>query len=110
MENKDGIWLDDILCKEKLSGTEKLWRDIYRICDEFYLLLNMIKYPLTSDRQEYSITIYARDKVGNWGRTLFSEKGMELEVILRKLKKQLEQYKTDHKEYHLQKPGGGEMV
>lgn len=108
--NSDGIWLDDLLCKEKLSGTEKLWRDIYRICDEFYFVIRLLKYPLTSKRQEYSIVIYGPDKVGKWGNELYKNTGMELEKLLKEVKKWLSQYRDNHKEYNLQKPGGGVMI
>lgn len=108
--NKDGVWLDDLLCGEKLSGTEKLWRDIYRVCDEYYLLIRLLKFPLTSNVPEYSLIIYGKDKVGKWGRELYKDKSMELEPLLKRTKKWLNNYRDNHKEYNLQKPGGGEMV
>lgn len=107
-KNNNGIWIEDLLCGEKLSGTEKLWRDIYRIADEFYLLVTAVRYPLTSDVQQYRINV-CKIKKGKWF-ILFEEGGMELEIILRKLKKKLVTYKDEHKEYNLRKPGGGEMI
>lgn len=109
MENKRDIWLEDLLLEPKLSGTEKIWRNIYRICDEFYLLLRFLKYPLTSERQEYVITIYGSDKLG-WNKVLVTVKGMEIDKVLKEVKKFLENYKVNHKEYNLRKPGGGEMI
>lgn len=108
--SKEDLWLDDLLCGEKLSGTEKLWRGIYNICDEFHLLIRLLKYPLTSNRPEYSIVIYKQDKLGKWGKELYKDTGMELEPILKKLKKWLVEYKDKHKEYNLTKPGGGVMI
>lgn len=109
MGNKDdGVWLDELLCGEKLSGTEKLWRDIYRIADEFYLLVRLHRYPLVADIPQYKITI-CKLKSKKW-YILFEEKGMELEVLLKKMKKKLEGYKDDNKEYIIQKAGGGEFI
>lgn len=106
--SSDGVWLEDMLCGERLSGTEKLWRDINRICDEFYLLVKFTRFPLTADIPQYQIIIckYKKDKLYK----VTEEVGMELDVVLKKVKKYLEKYKMDHKEYNLQKPGGGEMI
>ena len=86
-KNNDGIWLDDLLV-EKLSGTEKLWRDIYRIADEFYLAITLVKYPLTSDKPSYTIKVYKKSKDG-WNKILVEQKGMELGLILKKILKEL---------------------
>lgn len=109
-KNNDGVWLEDLFM-EKLSGTEKLWRDIYRITDEFYLTISLIKYPLTSYKQSYTIRIYKKNsKTGKWDIVLVEQKGMELEPMLKKILKELNKYKDEHKQYNLQKPGGGEMI
>lgn len=110
MEGKkaDGVWFEELLCDERLSGTEKLWRDIYRIADEFFLMVSCRRYPLVSELQQYHISI-CKAKKGKW-YILFEEEGMELEVVLKKLRKKLESYKDDHKEYLIQRPGGGEMI
>lgn len=109
MENKSGgVWIDDILCGEKLSGTEKLWRDIYRIADEFYLLVKLSRYPLVANTPQYKITI-CKVKKQQW-YILFEEKGMEMEPLLRKIKRLLNKYRDDHKEYIVQKSGGGEFI
>ncbi|MGM9543536.1 MAG: hypothetical protein ACI3T9_01000 [Romboutsia timonensis] len=110
MDNKDGLWLDDLLCGEKLSGTEKLWRDIYRICDEFYLVISLVKYPITSYKKSYKLKVLKKNKESKWDIVLFNEEGMELEILLKNLKKCLTKYKDEHKEYNLQKSGGGEMI
>lgn len=107
-KNSDGAWLDDLLCGEKLSGTEKLWRDIYRIADEFYLMVKLNRYPLVADIPQYKITI-CKSRNRKW-HILFEERGMELEQLLKKVRKQLNSYKDDHKEYIVQRPGGGEMI
>lgn len=107
-KNNDGIWLDDLLV-EKLSGTEKLWRDIYRIADEFYLAITLVKYPLTSYKPSYTIKVYKKSKDG-WNKVLVEQKGMELKLILKKILKELNKYKDEHKSYLIQKPGGGEMI
>lgn len=107
-KNNDGIWLEDLLV-EKLSGTEKLWRDIYRIADEFYLAITLVKYPLTSYKPSYTIKVYRKSKDG-WNKILVEQKGMELELILKKILKELNKYKDEHKSYLIQKPGGGEMI
>lgn len=104
----DGITLEDMLCGERLSGTEKLWRDINRVCDEFFFLIKFTRYPLTADLMQYKVVI-CKPKKNKW-YIVFEESGMELEVILKKLKKKLDKYKTDHKIYNLQRPGGGELI
>ena len=107
-KNNGGIWLDDLLV-EKLSGTEKLWRDIYRIADKFYLAITLVKYPLTSDKPSYTIKVYKKSKDG-WNKILVEQKGMELGLILKKILKELNKYKDEHKSYVIQRPGGGEMI
>lgn len=107
-KNNDGVWLDDLLV-EKLSGTEKLWRDIYRIADEFYLAITLVKYPLTSYKPSYTIKVYKKSKDG-WNKILVEQKGMELGLILKKILKELNKYKDEHKSYVIQRPGGGEMI
>jgi len=107
-KNNDGVWLEDLLV-EKLSGTEKLWRDIYRIADEFYLAITLVKYPLTSYKPSYTIKVYKKSKDG-WNKVLVEQKGMELELILKKILKELNKYKDEHKNYVIQKPGGGELI
>lgn len=107
-KNNDGIWLEDLLV-EKLSGTEKLWRDIYRIADEFYLAITLVKYPLTSYKPSYTIKVYKKSKDG-WNKILVEQKGMELGLILKKILKELNKYKDEHKSYVIQRPGGGEMI
>lgn len=107
-KNNDGVWLEDLLV-EKLSGTEKLWRDIYRIADEFYLAITLVKYPLTSYKLSYTIKVYKKSKDG-WSKVLIEQKGMELELILKKILKELNKYKDEHKSYVIQKPGGGELI
>ena len=108
MDNKNSIPLDDLLRDARLTGTEKLWREIFRICDEFFLLIKFDRYPLTAGVPQFKVTIYGV-KQNKW-YWLFEENGMELQVVLSKLKKQLEDYKMRNKEYQLHKPGGGEMV
>jgi hypothetical protein len=107
-KNNDGVWLEDLLV-EKLSGTEKLWRDIYRIADEFYLAITLVKYPLTSYKPSYSIKVYKKTKDG-WNKVIVEQKGMELELILKKILKELNKYKDEHKTYVIQRPGGGELI
>lgn len=108
MGNKDdGVWLDDLFC-ERLSGSEKLLRDIYRTADEFFLLVRLNRYPLVSNMPQYRIII-CKVKQGKW-RIIFEESGMELEPVLKKIKKKLEKYKEDNKEYIIQKAGGGEFI
>lgn len=107
-KNNDGVWLDDLLV-EKLSGTEKLWRDIYRIADEFYLAITLVKHPLTSYKPSYTIKVYKKSKDG-WNKILVEQKGMELGLILKKILKELNKYKDEHKSYVIQRPGGGEMI
>lgn len=107
-KNNDGVWLEDLLV-EKLSGTEKLWRDIYRIADEFYLAITLVKYPLTSYKPSYTIKVYKKSKDG-WNKILVEQKGMELGLILKKILKELNKYKDEHKSYVIQRPGGGEMI
>lgn len=107
-KNNDGVWLDDLLV-EKLSGTEKLWRDIYRIADEFYLAITLVKYPLTSYKPSYTIKVYKKSKDG-WNKILVEQKGMELGLILKKILKELNKYKDEHKSYVIQRPGGGELI
>ena len=107
-KNKDGVWLDDILCDTQLTGSEKLWRDINRIADEFYLLVTMYRYPLISEAQQYTVRI-CRNKNKKW-LIIYEAQGMELDVVLRKIKKKLEKYKDDNKEYIIQKAGGGEFI
>lgn len=107
-KNNDGVWLDDLLV-EKLSGTERLWRDIYRIADEFYLAITLVKYPLTSGKPSYTIKVYKKSKDG-WNKILVEQKGMELGLILKKILKELNKYKDEHKSYVIQRPGGGEMI
>lgn len=107
-KNNDGVWLEDLLV-EKLSGTEKLWRDIYRIADEFYLAITLVKYPLTSSKPSYIIKVYKKSKDG-WNKILVEQKGMELGLILKKILKELNKYKDEHKSYVIQRPGGGEMI
>lgn len=104
----DGITLEEMLCGERLSGTEKLWRDIYRICDEFFLLVKFTRYSLTADIPQYDIAIckYKKDKLV----AVVRETGMEIEVVLKNLKKKMEKYRMDHKSYDLQKPGGGVLI
>lgn len=106
-KNDEGIWLDDILCSKELGGTEKLWRDIYRVADRRNLLVNFRKYPIAYS-PEYEIEIFKKKKDG-WF-LFIKETGMELEPLLRKIKKLVENYYNDTKEYIVQKPGGGDMV
>lgn len=108
--NNDNSLLIDLLHMERLNNTEKLLRSVYRIADEFYLVVNIIKYPLTSSKRQYSITIYGQDKLGKWKIKLLNEKGMELEPLLKSVYDYLEKYKDGYKKYNLQKSGGGEMV
>lgn len=109
MENKDnGVWLDDLLTDKRLSGTEKLWRDIYRVADEFRLMVRFHRYPLTMMRAQYAVSIY---KVVNKKWTIqFKQEGMELEPLLKGIRKTLDNYKDEHKEYIIQKAGGGEFI
>lgn len=108
VKNKeDGIWLEDLF-SERLSGTEKLWRDIYRTADEFQMMVRLDRYPLVLDMQQYVITI-GKVKKGKWIK-IYSFKGMELEPLLKQIKKTMEKYKLEHKEYLVQRPGGGEMI
>lgn len=106
--NNDGVWITDMLCGERLRGLEKLLRDTYRIADELYLLINIKRYPLVvvPSLHQYHITV-CKPKDNKW-LVLFEEKGMELEIIFNKLKRELEKYKRDHKEYLVTKANGGE--
>ena len=108
MGNKDdGVWLDDLFC-ERLSGTEKLWRDIYRITDEFYLLVRLDRYPLVANEPQYSLKV-CKLKNKKW-YLIYEVQGMELQVVLKTMIRKLDKYKDDHREYMVQRPGGGEFI
>lgn len=107
-ENKDGIWFEDLLCDAKISGTEKLWKEIHRLADRCFFLIRYRRYPLAMAVSQYKVTILKIK--GNTLYKVFEESGMELDQILRKIKKKMENYYNEHKDYLVQKPGGGEMV
>lgn len=99
---------DDQQVTERLSGTEKLLREVNRIADQFYLLVELTRYPITRNGKQYKIIIYGPDK-GEWCK-LFQESAMEFEAVLKYIKKDLDDYKMRNKEYSLRKPGGGELI
>lgn len=106
--NNKSLSMFDTLCNNRLGNTERLWRDIYRIADEHYLLIRYQRYPLISEKSQYKVTVYnVKDK--EWV-VLFEEEGMALDDILMKLKKQLNKYHIKNREYLIQKPGSSEMI
>lgn len=109
-KNINQIWFEDLLCEERLTGTERLWRNICRIADGLYLVVTLEKYPLTSNKQSYTIKVHKKDEASKWNLILFEQSGMELEPILSKVLKDLVNYRDENKEYQLQKPGGGELI
>lgn len=106
--NEDGVWITDMLCGERLKGLEKLLRDTYRIADELYMLINIKRYPLVvvPDLPQYDVTV--SKVIKNKWVVISREKGMELEIIFNKVKRKLEEYKREHKDYLLTKSNGGE--
>ena len=56
----------------------------------------------------YDIKLARKSKKdGNKMAVYYHDEGMELLPLLKRLKKYLEKWKENHKEYNLQKPGGG---
>ena len=106
--NKDGLWPEDILLNKKVTGVEKTIRDVGNLCDDLFLTIRLIKYPLTSDLKEYSLVI---GKVkDNKLLILYKAENMELQLILNSALKWLKEYQLRNKRYDLQKPGGGELI
>ncbi len=98
---------DDLLANlfsERLSRVEKMMRDMNHICDKYYLMYQISKYPLSSDRKNYKVIVgKVVDK--KWkGIKKFED--MELEVVLKHTLKYLEEYDSNHKEYNLRRNGG----
>ena len=105
----DGLWLDDLF-REKLTGAEKIFKDIQRWCDEHYLLFNLRKYPLTSNKQQYTVIIAKySNKMKKW-KVIMKESNMELLPLLKLINKKLIKYHDEHKIYNLLKLGGGEWI
>lgn len=98
--SKDGVWIDDLL-SESLTNIEKLWREIYRLTDKYCFKVKMCRYPLIMNKLHYMVTIY-KIKNKTW-TILFEEKEMELELLLKKLKRKLDEYDYKHKEYIVNK-------
>ena len=107
-KSKSELFQDDQPVTERLSGTEKLLRDVNGIADQFYSLVKLIRYPITRNGKHYKMIIYGPDK-GEWCK-LFQESAMEFETVLKYIKKDLDDYKMKNKEYSLRKPGGGELM
>lgn len=102
---------DDLLAgllQERLSRVEKLMRDMNHLCDKNYLLYQITKYPLSSDRKNYKVTV-GKIIDGKW-KGIFKDENMELEIVLKKTYKFLEDYDMKHKEYDLTKPMGGGFI
>lgn len=105
--NDNGIWFDDLIF-DKLTDTERLWREIFRIADEYRLMIRFHRHYLLSKRRQYTITVY---KLKNGEEeSIISVEAMELAPLLREVKQALNQYRNKHKDYLIQKPGIGELI
>lgn len=91
------------------SELENLIKSINNLADETYFTIYAKKFPLTMGLQEFDIKLVRSKKDGKQ-YCYFHEEGMELLPILKRTKKYLERWKDNHKEYNIQKPGGGEMI
>ena len=93
---------------KKTTGMEKLIRDIGTMCDRTYFNLYFKRMPLTSGLQQYDIKLGFKE--GEKVHIYYHDEGMDLMSMLKKCKKYLDKWYENHREYDLQKPGGGEMI
>lgn len=100
---KNGIWLDELLCEEKLKGTELQLRNVNRYCDELGLHYRLTKHLLSisSFNWEFRLLKYKQGKF----YIIYQEHEMELEILLKKAQKFIKQYYKDHKEVVISKGG-----
>lgn len=106
--NSDGVWIEEFLVGEEidindLKDTEKLWREIYTLSNDLYLLIIYKKYPLVSEITQHSISIFKLKGKRNQQSKIYSTEGMDLKAVLKAVKNFLKKYKSDKKEYIVQK-------
>lgn len=95
--------------KPHYSETDKLLRAIDNICGTHYLIFDIKKYPLASERKCWDMKILKPGKEDKL-YILYHDEGMEMIPMLKKMKAYLEKYDEQHKDYNLQRNGGGENI
>ena len=95
----------------KTTGMEKLIREIGPLLDSSGFTLYFKRNPLISELQIYDIKLARKSKEDeNKMAVYYHDEGMELLPLLKRLKKYLEKWKENHKDYNRQKPGGGTYI
>ena len=95
--------------KPHYSETDKLLRAIDNICGTYFLIFNIRKYPLTAERKCWDMKVLKPGKEDKL-YILYHDEGMEMIPMLKKMKAYLEKYDREHKDYNLQRSGGGENI
>ena len=93
----------------KTTQLESIMRDIGHLVDRCGFTLYFKRRPLISELQMYDIKLGRMNKEGKVA-IYYHDEGMELMSMFKKLKKYLDKWYQDHRDYHMQRPGGGEMV
>ena len=92
----------------KTTGMEKLIREIGILLDSSGFALYFKRNPLISELQMYDIKLARKSKKDeNKMAVYYHDEGMELLPLLKRLKKYLEKWKENHKEYNRQKRRNG---
>lgn len=95
--------------KPNYSEAGKLLRSIDNICETYFLVFNIRKFPLSLERKCWDMKILRPGKEDKL-YILYHDEGMEMIPMLKKMKDYLEKYHENHKYYNLQKSGGGESI
>lgn len=93
----------------KTTRMEKIMRDIGNLIDRSGFTLYFKRRPLISELQIYDIKL---GRKGKEGKVLiyYHDAGMELMPMFKRLKKYLDRWYEDNRNYNIQKEGGGESI
>ncbi len=90
----------------KTTQMESIMRDIGHLIDSSGFTLYFKRQPLISELQMYDIKLGRKGKEGKV-HVYYHDEGMELMSMFKRLKKYLDRWYEDHRDYNIQKPGGG---
>lgn len=93
----------------KTTQMENIMKQIGNLIDRCGFTLYFKRHPLISELQLYDIKLGRKGKEGKVN-VYYHDEGMELMPMFKRLKKYLDRWYEDHRDYNIQKPGGGEYV
>lgn len=93
----------------KTTQMENIMKQIGNLIDRCGFTLYFKRHPLISELQLYDIKLGRNGKEGKIN-VYYHDEGMELMPMLKRLKKYLDRWYEDHRDYNIQKPGGGEYL